>query len=160
MGYLVRISFLGYNLKSYPDYHKISYNILSYPIISYHILSYPKISSGANSQMGIHVVYTMYLLFWIVIYPVYAGYILFPNEYTKYIPVYRFVLYINLGIYQVYTLNIQIWSVGDVSRPGPSVMAGMLGRRTHTAYSAFKSVLLDMPAGGARESLHERSSEK
>ena len=51
MGYLVRISFLGYNLKSYPDYHKISYNILSYPIISYHILSYPKISSGANSQM-------------------------------------------------------------------------------------------------------------
>ena len=52
MGYLVRISFLGYNLKSYPDYHKISYNILSYPIISFHILSYPKISSGANSQMG------------------------------------------------------------------------------------------------------------
>jgi hypothetical protein len=51
MGYLVRISFLGYNLKSYPDYHKISYNILSYPIISFHILSYPKISSGANSQM-------------------------------------------------------------------------------------------------------------
>ena len=51
MGYLVRISFLGYNLKSYPDYHKISYNILSYPIISYHILSYPKISSRANSQM-------------------------------------------------------------------------------------------------------------
>ena len=51
MGYLVRISFLGYNLKSYPDYHKISYNILSYPIISCHILSYPKISSGANSQM-------------------------------------------------------------------------------------------------------------
>ena len=51
MGYLFRISFLGYNLKSYPDYHKISYNILSYPIISFHILSYPKISSGANSQM-------------------------------------------------------------------------------------------------------------
>ena len=44
MGYLVRISFLGYNLKSYPDYHKISYNILSYPIISFHILSYPFIS--------------------------------------------------------------------------------------------------------------------
>ena len=38
MGYLVRISFLGYNLKSYPDYHKISYNILSYPIISFNIL--------------------------------------------------------------------------------------------------------------------------
>ena len=52
MGYLVRISFLGYNLKSYPDYHKISYNILSYPIISFHILSYPKISAGANSQMS------------------------------------------------------------------------------------------------------------
>ncbi len=51
MGYLNRISFLGYNLKSYPDYQKISYNILSYPIISFHILSYPKISSGANSQM-------------------------------------------------------------------------------------------------------------
>ncbi len=52
MGYLVRISFLGYNIKSYPDYQKISYNILSYPIISFHILSYPKISSGANFQMG------------------------------------------------------------------------------------------------------------
>ena len=51
MGYLVRISFLGYNLKSYPDYHKISYNILSYPIISFHILTYPEISLGANSQM-------------------------------------------------------------------------------------------------------------
>jgi hypothetical protein len=55
MGYPVRISFLGYNLKSYPDYQKISYNILSYPIISYHILSYPKISSGANSQMTVTV---------------------------------------------------------------------------------------------------------
>ena len=41
MGYLFRISFLGYNLKSYPDYQKISY----------HILKYPKISAGANSQM-------------------------------------------------------------------------------------------------------------
>ena len=53
MGYLVRISFLGYNLKSYPDYQKISYNILSYPIISFHILKYPKISAGANSQMNV-----------------------------------------------------------------------------------------------------------
>ena len=51
MGYLFRISFLGYNLKSYPDFQKISYNILSYPIISYHIHKYPKISAGANSQM-------------------------------------------------------------------------------------------------------------
>ena len=61
MGYLVRISFLGYNLKSYPDYHKISYNILSYPIISFHILSYPKISSGANSQMASEVMIGDYL---------------------------------------------------------------------------------------------------
>jgi hypothetical protein len=51
MGYLIRISFLGYNLKSYPDYQKISYNILSYPFIPFHIHSYPKISAGANSQM-------------------------------------------------------------------------------------------------------------
>ncbi len=51
MGYRAGISFLGYNLKSYPDYHKISYNILSYPIRSFHILKYPKLSAGANSQM-------------------------------------------------------------------------------------------------------------
>ncbi len=51
MGYLFRISFLGYVLKSYSDYQKISYYILSYPVISFHILSYPIISSGANSQM-------------------------------------------------------------------------------------------------------------
>ena len=51
MGYLCRISILGYVLKSYPDYQKISLHILSYPIISLHILSYPIISSGANSQM-------------------------------------------------------------------------------------------------------------
>jgi len=52
MGYLFRISFLGYNLKSYPDFQKISFNIQSYPIISFHIYIYPKISAGANSQMG------------------------------------------------------------------------------------------------------------
>ncbi len=54
MGYLFRVSFLGYNLKSYPDYQKISYHILSCPIISSHILKYPKISAGANSQMTTH----------------------------------------------------------------------------------------------------------
>ena len=55
MGYLCRISILGYDLKSYPDYQKISLHILSYPIISFHILSYPIISSGANSQMPLGV---------------------------------------------------------------------------------------------------------
>ncbi len=45
------ISFLGYDFQSYPNFHKISLNILTYPYISYHILPYPKISSGANSQM-------------------------------------------------------------------------------------------------------------
>ena len=53
MGYLFRISFLGYNLKSYPDFQKISYNILSYRDISFHIHKYPKISAGANSQMNV-----------------------------------------------------------------------------------------------------------
>ena len=48
---LFRISILGYVLKSYPDYQKISLHILSYPFVSLHILSYPIISSGANSQM-------------------------------------------------------------------------------------------------------------
>ena len=42
MGYHFRISFLGNNLKSYPDHQKISYNILSYPILSFHILRYPR----------------------------------------------------------------------------------------------------------------------
>ncbi len=51
LGYLNWISILGYDFQSYPNYQKISLNILTYPYISYHILSYPKISSGANSQM-------------------------------------------------------------------------------------------------------------
>ena len=50
-GYLDWISFLGYDLHSYPKSQKISFLILSYPFISFHILTYPKISSGANSQM-------------------------------------------------------------------------------------------------------------
>jgi hypothetical protein len=48
LGYLNGISFLGYD----PNSQKISLNILRYPFISYHIPTYPKISSGANSQMG------------------------------------------------------------------------------------------------------------
>ena len=46
---------MGYILKSYSDYLKISYHILTYPIImiSIHILSYPKISAGANFQMEV-----------------------------------------------------------------------------------------------------------
>ncbi len=51
LGYLNRISFLGYDFQSYPNSQKISLNILTYPYISLYILSYPKISSGANSQM-------------------------------------------------------------------------------------------------------------
>jgi hypothetical protein len=51
LGYLNWISFLGYDLQSYPNSKRISLNILEYPYISYHILSYPKISSGMNSQM-------------------------------------------------------------------------------------------------------------
>ncbi len=51
LGYLNWISFLGYDLQSYPNSQKISLNILAYPYISFHILSYPEISSGANSQM-------------------------------------------------------------------------------------------------------------
>ncbi len=41
LGYLNWISFLGYDLQSYPNSKKISLNILAYPYISYHILSYP-----------------------------------------------------------------------------------------------------------------------
>ena len=51
LGYLNWMSFLGYDLQSYPNSQKISRNILAYPYISFDILSYPKISSGANSQM-------------------------------------------------------------------------------------------------------------
>ncbi len=60
---------------------------------------------------------------------------------------------ITLGMVYTLNLNIQFFSVDDVSQSGdsgPSLMTGMLGRRSHTAYS-ITSVLSDMPAGEARE---------
>ncbi len=52
LGHLDWISFLGYDLHSYPNSQKISCHVLTYPYISLHILAYPKISSWANSQMA------------------------------------------------------------------------------------------------------------
>ena len=42
VGYLDWISFLGYDLHSYPKSQKISFHILPYPFISLLILRYPR----------------------------------------------------------------------------------------------------------------------
>ncbi len=60
LGYLDWISFLGYDLHSYPNSQKIfiSLHILTYPYISLHILRYPKISwqtsTSAVPQVNVH----------------------------------------------------------------------------------------------------------